>query len=322
VKEVANYFLLQGVLGTKTSLLEFPIDSILLDTGALGSNFISEEITNELSGILRVRPLTEGRRVRMGNRSIVQISKEVDFELAITTAAGVVFTHTCTCAVMTNLAHGIIIGLYDLMGPFYPVFAASVAASRTLLSNVPSAPTEVPARQPSTASITDSDITPSPDTFHTTLAEGEIAYPWSTTPSTSLTTTGISLGSDSLAHVSDSPTSNNAARPKRVTINETANSTHFLESRDHTSYSLFGVPGCGYSPDVGRSAQCHTPYCDRSADLLYLYDLRHHLEPMHARYVVSLPCLRLLFAPDESMSTRITCTFMPLMPLRIRLRFR
>ena len=104
----------------------------LLDTGAQGSNFISRDLYNRnpLSVTTLSRPTD--RIVRLGDSRSLSINLELTLTVAIDDSAGNTHEHSLWYSVLDVLSHDLIIGLVDLIGPYYELFADSVLSSRHL----------------------------------------------------------------------------------------------------------------------------------------------------------------------------------------------
>ena len=136
--ELRSRFVLTGTLIPPHShkpMGPYLLRSILLDTGALGANFINEHVVNELSQCLTVTPITSGRSVRLGNQSVVTVNTETDIQLSVTDYNGIAHTHHITCVVLPHLSRDVIIGLFDLFGSFYNLFSSAISSARTLMSS-------------------------------------------------------------------------------------------------------------------------------------------------------------------------------------------
>ena len=120
---------------TDPPVVPYPLRSILLDTGALGANFINQSVVNELSHCLLVTPIVSGRSVRLGNQSVVTVNTETVIPLTVHDHTGAPHTHKITCVILPNLSHDVIIGLFDLFGSFYDLFATSIRSARSLMSS-------------------------------------------------------------------------------------------------------------------------------------------------------------------------------------------
>jgi hypothetical protein len=102
----------------------------LLDTGAQGSNFISSSLYLRLpqSAIASTRPTD--RIVRLGDTRHLAISKEVRLSAAFLDSTNTSHIHPIWYSVLDELSHDLIIGLVDLIGPYYDLFADAVITSR------------------------------------------------------------------------------------------------------------------------------------------------------------------------------------------------
>ena len=107
-----------------------PFDRGLLDTGAQGSNFISRCLYLRLptSVIATARPTD--RVVRLGDARHIAIHKEVCLSVAFLDSAGTSHAYPLWYSILNDLSHDIIIGLVDLIGPYYDLFADAVVDSR------------------------------------------------------------------------------------------------------------------------------------------------------------------------------------------------
>ena len=132
--ELRSRFVLSGTM-LSSGGLSHSISSILLDTGALGANFVSQSFVDSLSNCLVVTPISSNRTVRLGNKSVVNVSHETVIRLTVTDALGSQHTSSITCVVLPNLSHDVIIGLFDLFGPFYKLFAASIRSARSIITS-------------------------------------------------------------------------------------------------------------------------------------------------------------------------------------------
>jgi hypothetical protein len=72
------------------------------------------------------------RVVRLGDARSLSIQLEVPLTVGIMDSTNNVHQHTLWYSVLDVLSHDIIIGLVDLIGPFYDLFADSVTMSRQL----------------------------------------------------------------------------------------------------------------------------------------------------------------------------------------------
>jgi hypothetical protein len=123
-------FIRSGIIITDTDPILF--DRGLLDTGAQGSNFISREVYNRLPSTITDLSRSIDRIVRLGDARSLSIELEVPLTVGILDSASNNHQHCLWYSVLDVLSHDIIIGLVDLIGPFYDLFADSVTQSREL----------------------------------------------------------------------------------------------------------------------------------------------------------------------------------------------
>jgi hypothetical protein len=123
-------FIRAGIIITDTDPILF--DRGLLDTGAQGSNFISREIYNRLPSTITDLSRSIDRIVRLGDARSLSIELEVPLTVGILDSSSNNHQHCLWYSVLDVLSHDIIIGLVDLIGPFYDLFADSVTESREL----------------------------------------------------------------------------------------------------------------------------------------------------------------------------------------------
>jgi hypothetical protein len=123
-------FIRSGIIITDTDPILF--DRGLLDTGAQGSNFISREVYDRLPSTITDLSRSIDRIVRLGDARSLSIELEVPITVGILDSANNNHQHCLWYSVLDVLSHDIIIGLVDLIGPFYDLFADSVTKSREL----------------------------------------------------------------------------------------------------------------------------------------------------------------------------------------------
>ena len=104
----------------------------LLDTGAQGSNFISRDLYHRLPLSVTTLSRPTDRIVRLGDSRSLSINLELTLTVAINDSAGNTHEHSLWYSVLDVLSHDLIIGLVDLIGPYYELFADSVLSSRHL----------------------------------------------------------------------------------------------------------------------------------------------------------------------------------------------
>ena len=104
----------------------------LLDTGAQGSNFISNTLYMSLPNTHRETTRAIDRVVRLGDARHLSVQLEVLLQTSIYDSKGVPHSHQLWYSVLDNLSHDLIIGLVDLIGPYYDLFEDAVLTSRNL----------------------------------------------------------------------------------------------------------------------------------------------------------------------------------------------
>jgi hypothetical protein len=136
-KSLCQLFTLPGTIITShTTSIAFTRG--LLDTGAQGSNFISHQLYQQLPTHIAATARAIDRVVRLGDARHLAIQQEVFLTVAILDSSGLVHEHSLWYSVLDDLSHDIIIGLIDLIGPYFNLFADAinnschVVASRSL----------------------------------------------------------------------------------------------------------------------------------------------------------------------------------------------
>ena len=124
-------FIRSGTIITNTGLI--PFSRGLLDTGAQGSNFISRQLYDSLPPSVTYLSRPIDRIVRLGDARFLSVQLEVPLTVGILDSTNNNHQHLLWYSVLDVLSHDIIIGLVDLIGPFYNLFADSVLMSRQLL---------------------------------------------------------------------------------------------------------------------------------------------------------------------------------------------
>ncbi len=107
-----------------------PFERGLLDTGAQGSNFISRRLYLTLPSSAIASSRSTDRVVRLGDARHLAIHKEVNLSVNFLDSTGASHIHPIWYSVLDELSHDLIIGLVDLIGPYYDLFADAVLASR------------------------------------------------------------------------------------------------------------------------------------------------------------------------------------------------
>ena len=102
----------------------------LLDTGAQGSNFISRKLYNQLPPTTTALSKPVDRVVRLGDSSSLSVILEIPLTVSFLDSNGYDHVHTVWYSVLDVLSHDIIIGLIDLIGPYYNLFEDSITSSR------------------------------------------------------------------------------------------------------------------------------------------------------------------------------------------------
>jgi RNase H-like domain found in reverse transcriptase/Chromo (CHRromatin Organisation MOdifier) domain len=123
-------FVRSGTIVTNTNPISF--NRGLLDTGAQGSNFISRQLYESLPSTITEHSRSIDRVVRLGDARSLSIQLEVPLTVNILDSTDNIHQHTLWYSVLDVLSHDLIIGLVDLIGPFYELFADSVTTSRQL----------------------------------------------------------------------------------------------------------------------------------------------------------------------------------------------
>ena len=104
----------------------------LLDNGAQGSNFISNTLYMSLPNTHRETTRAIDRFVGLGDARHPSVQLEVLLQTTIYGSKGVPHSHQLWYSVLDNLSHDLIIGLVDLIGPYYDLFEDAVLTSRNL----------------------------------------------------------------------------------------------------------------------------------------------------------------------------------------------
>ena len=111
------------------------LSSILQDSGAQGSNFVSRQIYDQLPLSIRNLSRPTNRVVRLGDSRSIPVNLEVPLTLAIPDSLGHIHAHSLYYSVLDVLSHDAIIGLVDLIGPYYDLFEDSILSSRKLAAS-------------------------------------------------------------------------------------------------------------------------------------------------------------------------------------------
>ena len=109
-----------------------PFTTGLLDTGAQRSNFVFRQLFQRLPASITSLSRNTDRVVRLGDSRSLAIHLELFLTVAIADSTGHTHQHSLWYSVLDVLSHDLIIGLVDLIGPYYDLFADSVLSSRHL----------------------------------------------------------------------------------------------------------------------------------------------------------------------------------------------
>ena len=134
-KELCQPFIRTGAILSTDGTQPIPFIRGLLDTGAQGSNFVSNAFYQSLPHTHTHQTRHIDRIVRLGDARHVSVQLEAYLNVSISDSKGITHTHLLWCSVLDQLSHDLIIGLVDLIGPFYDVFADAVTSSRTSAIN-------------------------------------------------------------------------------------------------------------------------------------------------------------------------------------------
>ena len=111
------------------------LSSILQDSGAQGSNFVSRQIYDQLSLSIRNLSHPTNRVVRLGDSRSLPVNLDVPLTLAIPDSLGHIHAHSLYYSVLDVLSHDAIIGLIYLIGPYYDLFEDSILSSLKLAAS-------------------------------------------------------------------------------------------------------------------------------------------------------------------------------------------
>ena len=131
-RDLCQPFVRFGNILTPTSTDPVYFDRGLLDTGAQGSNFISNALYTRLPTIHRQTTRAIDRVVRLGDTRHLSVQLEVLLLTSIHDSKGIPHSHQLWYSVLDSLSHDLIIGLVDLIGPYYDLFEDAVLTSRNL----------------------------------------------------------------------------------------------------------------------------------------------------------------------------------------------
>lgn len=131
-RDLCQPFVRSGTILTPTSNTPVHFDRGLLDTGAQGSNFISNDLYTRLPAKHRTITRAIDRVVRLGDTRHLSVQLEVLLLTSILDSKGFPHCHQLWYSVLDCLSHDIIIGLVDLIGPYYDLFEDALFISRNL----------------------------------------------------------------------------------------------------------------------------------------------------------------------------------------------
>ena len=138
--QLCKPFVRSGFIDTTDGSAPIQLRSILQDSGAQGSNFLARHVYDLLPVDLKLLSRPTNRIVRLGDSRSLFVHQEVPLTISILDSKGQCHSHPLWYSVLDVLSHEVIIGLVDLIGPYYDLFEDSIIASRklaltTLLSN-------------------------------------------------------------------------------------------------------------------------------------------------------------------------------------------
>ena len=107
-----------------------------LDSGAQGSNFLARQVYDQLPSHVKHLSRPINRVVWLGDSRSLAVNLEVPLTLAIPDSQGLHHQHLLWYSVLDVLSHDVIIGLIDLIGPYYDLFEDSVISSRKLATTI------------------------------------------------------------------------------------------------------------------------------------------------------------------------------------------
>jgi hypothetical protein len=131
-KEICQPFIREGSIITETATLPVHFTRFLLDTGAQGSNFISNSAYSLIPASHRQATRDIDKVVRLGDARHLSVQLEVLLHTSLTDSRGLPHNHSLWYSILPELSHDIIIGLVDLIGPYYDLFDDAVTHSRHL----------------------------------------------------------------------------------------------------------------------------------------------------------------------------------------------
>jgi hypothetical protein len=132
--EICKIFVCSGTILDQNGGIITSVDTVLLDTGAQGSNFVSRKLINSCHNSITVRKLPANKLVKLGNKSVVKCTHEAIFILSVVDKAGKAHSYSIVCSILESLSFDVVIGLIDLLGKFYQLFASAVSFGRSRLA--------------------------------------------------------------------------------------------------------------------------------------------------------------------------------------------
>jgi RNase H-like domain found in reverse transcriptase/Chromo (CHRromatin Organisation MOdifier) domain len=129
-RDLCKPFVRSGAIITNDTKIMFTRG--LLDTGAQGSNFVSRALYDQLPTSLTNLSRPTDRVVRLGDARSLTVQLEIPLIALFRDSFGNDHRHSLWYSVLSDLSHDLIIGLVDLIGPYYDLFEDSILASRTI----------------------------------------------------------------------------------------------------------------------------------------------------------------------------------------------
>jgi hypothetical protein len=131
-QELCQPFLRHGHILTAASTDPIFFHRFLLDTGAQGSNFISARAYSMIPTSHHQSVRHIDKVVRLGDARHLSVQLEILLHTSIEDSQGHLHNNHLWYSVLPNLSHDLIIGLVDLIGPYYDLFNDAVLHSRHL----------------------------------------------------------------------------------------------------------------------------------------------------------------------------------------------
>ena len=124
------------ILDTTNNDSSIALNSILLDSGAQGSNFLARQVYDQLPSDVKHLSCPTNRVVRLGDSRSLAVNLESPLTLAIPDSQGLHHQYLLWYSILEILSHDVIIGLIDLIGPYYDLFKDSVISCRKLATTI------------------------------------------------------------------------------------------------------------------------------------------------------------------------------------------